>query len=125
MLVAIEWIYFNSVGARFSTLNNSFDILRHSVEIGLLAVAMTPIILAGGIDLSVGSVSGLAGAAFAVLNVNHYRTVAAHLGIEVPDEAIDRVPARGVQRRLHSLFAALSAVHGVGQRGADTAAGRS
>jgi ribose/xylose/arabinose/galactoside ABC-type transport system permease subunit len=59
VLVLLEWLYFNSVGARFSTLNNTFDILRHSVEIGLLAVAMTPIILAGGIDLSVGSLLGL------------------------------------------------------------------
>jgi ribose/xylose/arabinose/galactoside ABC-type transport system permease subunit len=59
VLVVLEWLYFNSVGPRFSTLNNSFDILRHSVEIGLLAVAMTPIILAGGIDLSVGSLLGL------------------------------------------------------------------
>jgi rhamnose transport system permease protein len=59
VLVLFEWLYFNSVGARFSTLNNSFDILRHSVEIGLLALAMTPIILAGGIDLSVGSLLGL------------------------------------------------------------------
>jgi ribose/xylose/arabinose/galactoside ABC-type transport system permease subunit len=59
VLVALEWFYFNSVGARFSSLNNTFDILRHSVEIGLLAVAMTPIILAGGIDLSVGSLLGL------------------------------------------------------------------
>jgi rhamnose transport system permease protein len=59
VLVVSEWMYFNSVGARFSTLNNSFDILRHSVEIGLLAVAMTPVILAGGIDLSVGSLLGL------------------------------------------------------------------
>lgn len=33
--------------------------MRHSVEIGLLALAMTPIILTGGIDLSVGSLLGL------------------------------------------------------------------
>jgi rhamnose transport system permease protein len=59
VLVVLEWMYFNSVGARFATLNNTFDILRHSVEIGLLAVAITPIILAGGIDLSVGSLLGL------------------------------------------------------------------
>jgi ribose/xylose/arabinose/galactoside ABC-type transport system permease subunit len=59
VLVLLEWMYFNSVGARFATLNNTFDILRHSVEIGLLAVAITPIILAGGIDLSVGSLLGL------------------------------------------------------------------
>ena len=59
VLVVFEWVYFSSVGPRFSSLNNTFDILRHSVEIGLLAVAMTPIILAGGIDLSVGSLLGL------------------------------------------------------------------
>ena len=59
VLVAVEWFYFSSVGPRFASVNNTFDILRHSVEIGLLAVAMTPIILAGGIDLSVGSLLGL------------------------------------------------------------------
>lgn len=59
LLVAAEWLIFNYVGPRFGTLNNTFDIVRHSVEIGLLAVAMTPIILTGGIDLSVGSLLGL------------------------------------------------------------------
>src|SRR5437016_8267988 len=34
VLVALEWLIFNAVGPRFSTLNNTFDILRHSVEIG-------------------------------------------------------------------------------------------
>ena len=38
LVLALEWLYFNSVGPRFATLDNSFDILRHSVEIGLLAV---------------------------------------------------------------------------------------
>ena len=59
IVVVMEWLYFNSVGARFGSLDNSFDIVRHSVEIGLLALAMTPIILTGGIDLSVGSLLGL------------------------------------------------------------------
>ena len=59
LVVVLEWLYFNSVGARFGSLDNSFDIVRHSVEIGLLALAMTPIILTGGIDLSVGSLLGL------------------------------------------------------------------
>lgn len=58
-VLAAEWFYFNSVGRNFGSLDNSFDIVRHSVEIGLLALAMTPIILAGGIDLSVGSLLGL------------------------------------------------------------------
>lgn len=67
MLLVLEWLYFNSVGPRFGTLDNSFDILRHSVEIGLLALALTPIILAGGIDLSVGSLLGLCAVVFGKL----------------------------------------------------------
>ncbi|MEW6302654.1 MAG: ABC transporter permease [Verrucomicrobiota bacterium] len=66
VLVA-EWFYFNSVGPRFGTLDNTYDILRHSVEIGLLALVMTPIILTGGIDLSVGSLLGLCAILFGKL----------------------------------------------------------
>ena len=58
-LLVAEWFYFNAVGPRFSTWDNTTDILRHSAEIGLLALAMTPIILTGGIDLSLGSLLGL------------------------------------------------------------------
>jgi rhamnose transport system permease protein len=59
LVLALEWFYFNSAGPRFGSLDNTFDIVRHSVEIGLLALVMTPIILTGGIDLSVGSLLGL------------------------------------------------------------------
>jgi len=59
VIIILEWVYFNWVGRRFGTLENNYDILRHSAEIGLLALAMTPIILTGGIDLSVGSLLGL------------------------------------------------------------------
>lgn len=58
VLVA-EWICFDAFGRDFATYDNSCDILRHSCEIGLLALAMTPVILTGGIDLSVGSLLGL------------------------------------------------------------------
>ena len=67
LVLAFEWFYFNSVGRRFGTLDNTFDIVRHSVEIGLLALVMTPIILAGGIDLSVGSLLGLCAILFGKL----------------------------------------------------------
>jgi rhamnose transport system permease protein len=66
VLVA-EWLYFNAVGRRFGSLDNTFDILRHSAEIGLLALVMTPIILTGGIDLSVGSLLGLCAIIFGKL----------------------------------------------------------
>ena len=67
LVLALEWLYFNSVGRNFGSLDNSYDILRHSVEIGLLALAMTPIILTGGIDLSVGSLLGLCAILFGKL----------------------------------------------------------
>ena len=69
-----EWILLAAVGAEiavfaaiaqnFFTLENFFEILRLSVELGLLAVALTPVIVSGGIDLSVGSMMGLAAVLF-------------------------------------------------------------
>src|SRR5687767_4516220 len=67
VVVVIEWFCFNAIGRRFGTLDNNFDILRHTAEIGLLALAMTPIILTGGIDLSVGSLLGLCAILFGKL----------------------------------------------------------
>ena len=66
-VVLLEWFYFNAVGPRFGSVDNTFDIARHSVEIGLLALVMTPIILTGGIDLSVGSLLGLCAILFGKL----------------------------------------------------------
>ena len=67
VVLVLEWLFFNSVGARFGSLDNFFDLVRHSVEIGLLALALTPIILTGGIDLSVGSLLGLCAIVFGKL----------------------------------------------------------
>jgi rhamnose transport system permease protein len=67
VVLVLEWFYFSSVGPRFGTLENNFDILRHTVEIGLLALVMTPVILTGGIDLSVGSLLGLCAITFGKL----------------------------------------------------------
>src|SRR5258705_12581175 len=59
VVLIAEIVFFGFIGRGFFTLDNASDIVRHSVEIGLLAVVMTPIILTGGIDLSVGSLLGL------------------------------------------------------------------
>ena len=66
-ILAFECLYFASIGPRFSTIDNVFDIFRHSVEVGLLALALTPIMLTGGIDLSVGSLLGLCAVVFGKL----------------------------------------------------------
>lgn len=73
LVLVVEWLLFyhfgTSVNRRgvtvgFGTLDRQFDILRHSCEIGLLALALTPVILTGGIDLSVGSLLGLCAVVF-------------------------------------------------------------
>src|SRR5204863_6411209 len=66
-VLVVEWFLFNALGRRFATLDNTFDIIRHSVEIGLLALVMTPVILTGGIDLSVGSLLGFCAICFGKL----------------------------------------------------------
>jgi rhamnose transport system permease protein len=67
LLLAAEILYFCVAGRRFATADNAANIVRHSVEIGLLALVMTPIILTGGIDLSVGSILGLCAVVFGKL----------------------------------------------------------
>jgi ribose transport system permease protein len=47
-------------GERFASIDNVMVILRQAAIIGVLAVGMTFVITSGGIDLSVGSVMGLA-----------------------------------------------------------------
>src|SRR5712671_6947402 len=59
LVLALEMAIFSKTGSNFATRGNMFEVLRLSTEIGLLALAMTPIILTGGIDLSVGSLLGL------------------------------------------------------------------
>ncbi|MFR9729956.1 ABC transporter permease [Saccharopolyspora sp. MS10] len=54
----------------FLTGDNLFNIVRAVSEIGIIAVGLTFVILIGGIDLSVGSVLGLAAVGSAVLLVN-------------------------------------------------------
>src|SRR5690348_5655686 len=53
------------IAQNFLTTANFFEILRFSVELGLLSIAETAVILTGGIDLSVGSMMGLAAVVFA------------------------------------------------------------
>jgi len=66
-LVVVEMAYFAHAGSNFFTAGNAAEVLRASVEIGLLALALTAVILTGGIDLSVGSLLGLCAILFGKL----------------------------------------------------------
>ena len=60
LVLILECSIFSVTGTNFFTGSNALEITRLSVEVGLLALALTPIIITGGIDLSVGSMMGLA-----------------------------------------------------------------
>lgn len=76
-VLVIELVVFNYTAENFSNTENGFEILRLSVEIGLLALVMTPVILTGGIDLSVGSLLCLCGICFGKL----WRDAGMHPGL--------------------------------------------
>ena len=60
LVLLVECIVFSLTGNNFLSATNAFEVTRLSVEIGLLALVLTPVIISGGIDLSVGSMMGLA-----------------------------------------------------------------
>jgi len=67
VLLALEVSIFSVIGTNFASRDNLLLIPRHSVELGLLALALTPVIVTGGIDLSVGSLMGLCAVLFGKL----------------------------------------------------------
>src|ERR1051325_4920275 len=64
LALALEIGVFAALGEDFFSLANFFEVVRLSVELGLLALALTPVMITGGIDLSVGSMMGLAAVVF-------------------------------------------------------------
>ena len=66
LAIAAEVVLFALIAPNFATVANFFEVTRLSVELGLLAIALTPVIITGGIDLSVGAMMGLAAILFGV-----------------------------------------------------------
>ena len=58
-LVVVEIIVFAIAGTNFLTWQNAGEIVRATGEVALIALALTPVILTGGIDLSSGSLLAL------------------------------------------------------------------
>ncbi len=80
VLLVGEILVFSVIGTNFLSRGNAFEVLRLSVEIGLLAVALTPVIVSGGIDLSVGSLMGLSAIVFGKL----WRDLGLPIGLAAP-----------------------------------------
>src|SRR5437764_5345582 len=68
LLLAAEVAVFSFIGTNFLSGGNAFELVRLAVEVGLLALALAPVIVTGGIDLSVGSLMGLSAVLFGMLS---------------------------------------------------------
>jgi rhamnose transport system substrate-binding protein len=66
-VLLIEIAVFSLTTGYFLSVGNLFEVARFSVALGLLALAMTPVIATGGIDLSVGAMMGLAAVSLGVI----------------------------------------------------------
>ncbi|WP_228981590.1 sugar ABC transporter permease [Streptomyces sp. DH12] len=67
--VVVIWTVFQTLNSNFLSPRNLSNLSVDIVGTGMIAVGVVFVLLIGEIDLSVGSVSGLAAAVFAVLNV--------------------------------------------------------
>ena len=93
-----ELVWFSLAGTNFLTLDNGLEILRASTEVGLLALALTPVILTGGIDLSCGALLGLSAVVFGAIWRDAGQplpvAVAAALGVGLARRRDQRVDGR-------------------------------
>lgn len=71
LVLAVVWITFQCLNQNFLSPRNLSNLSVDIVGTGLIAVGIVFVLLLGQLDLSVGSISGLAAAVFAVLNVNN------------------------------------------------------
>ena len=69
--LVVIWLAFQLQDRAFLSAENLSNLSIEIVGTGLIAAGIVFVLLLGEIDLSVGSLSGLAGAVFAVLAVNH------------------------------------------------------
>jgi rhamnose transport system permease protein len=88
-------VVFARLGYNFFSVANAMEVLRLSTELGLIAIALTPVIVAGGIDLSVGSMLGLAAVLF---------------GLLTHDAGLGEIPAAMVAVAVGALGGALNAL---------------
>ncbi len=66
-VLGLELAIFAVAAPNFASAGNAAEIVRLGVELGVLAIASTPIVVTGGIDLSCGALLGLAAVVFGSL----------------------------------------------------------
>src|SRR5260370_35309075 len=107
LLLVAEIAVFSVTGQHFFSWANLGELIRLSVEIGLLSLALTCVIVTGGIDLSVGSMMGLAAVSFGMLandfGLSPWNPSLLTLTVGAPGGALNR-GFIGRLCRVHPLF---------------------
>lgn len=67
LVLIVLFIFFSALSKNFMTKTNLINILRQVAVNGIIAVGMAVVLITGGIDLSVGSVAGIACVSTALL----------------------------------------------------------
>ncbi|WP_307285125.1 ABC transporter permease [Labrys wisconsinensis] len=71
LAILVLGIVVSLISAKFATPGNLLNVFQNACFIGLMALGMTPVIISGGIDISVGSILGLCGVTYGmVLNAD-------------------------------------------------------
>ena len=90
IVIAVIWAFFGFMtydsdlgGSQFLTARNFSNLLRQMAITGMLASAMVFVIVAGEIDLSVGSLLGLLGGIAAVLDVTYHWPLAGTIAVVI------------------------------------------
>src|SRR5687768_17032284 len=101
-------LVFSILSPFFLTVRNMMAIGSNVAFIGLMAAAGTPLIIAGGLDLSVAAIAGLSGVMIAVLHGAGLHIWAAALGVVLIGGAIGAVNGLFATRlRLNPLIVTL------------------
>ncbi|MBE7186129.1 MAG: ABC transporter permease [Methylobacterium mesophilicum] len=67
--ILVLGILVSLISPKFATPGNLLNVLQNACFIGIMALGMTPVIVSGGIDISVGSILGLCGIVLGIVLV--------------------------------------------------------
>jgi len=67
LAILVLGIVVSLISAKFATPGNLLNVLQNACFIGIMALGMTPVLISGGIDISVGSILGLCGVTLGIL----------------------------------------------------------
>ncbi len=79
--LAAIWIFFQTQNSNFLTARNLSNLILQMAVVTVLATATVVVMVAGEIDLSLGSVTGVTSALVGILLTNHHWSVAAALAV--------------------------------------------